>query len=179
MGRVQALGGAKNHIVVMPDADLTTTIPALLGSAFGNAGERCLAGSVAVAVGDAARNVLAPLCEQTRQLVVGPGDQAGVDVGRSSVPSTGIGLPTISTRGSPRAARSWSTGGPTCTARGSSRSDHPERREPLNDHRSGGTLWACAVGGPCPDAGGGDRAGEPDGARQHGRHFHAGRAGSP
>ena len=78
--RVQALGGAKNHIVVMPDADLTT-IPALLGSAFGNAGERCLAGSVAVAVGDAARNVLAPLCEQTRQLVVGPGDQAGVDVG--------------------------------------------------------------------------------------------------
>src|SRR5438876_952737 len=45
--RVQALGGAKHHIVVMPDADLTTTIPALLGSAFGNAGERCLAGSVA------------------------------------------------------------------------------------------------------------------------------------
>ena len=55
--RVQALGGAKNHIVVMPDADLTTTIPALLGSAFGNAGERCLAGSVAVAVGDAARQL--------------------------------------------------------------------------------------------------------------------------
>jgi malonate-semialdehyde dehydrogenase (acetylating)/methylmalonate-semialdehyde dehydrogenase len=79
--RVQALGGAKNHIVVMPDADLTTTIPALLGSAFGNAGERCLAGSVAVAVGDAARTFLDPLCEQTRQLVVGPGDQPGVDVG--------------------------------------------------------------------------------------------------
>jgi malonate-semialdehyde dehydrogenase (acetylating)/methylmalonate-semialdehyde dehydrogenase len=79
--RVQALGGAKNHIVVMPDADLTTTIPALLGSAFGNAGERCLAGSVAVAVGDATRLLLEPLCEQTRKLVVGPGDQAGVDVG--------------------------------------------------------------------------------------------------
>lgn len=79
--RVQALGGAKNHIVVMPDADLSTTIPALLGSAFGNAGERCLAGSVAVAVGDAARTLLEPLCEQTRQLVVGPGDQPGVDVG--------------------------------------------------------------------------------------------------
>src|SRR5713101_7914982 len=78
--RVQALGGAKNHIVVMPDADLATTIPALLGSAFGNAGERCLAGSVAVAVGDAARHFLGPLCEQTRQLVVGPGDQPGVDV---------------------------------------------------------------------------------------------------
>src|SRR5215475_9305859 len=79
--RVQALGGAKNHIVVMPDADLTTTIPALLGSAFGNAGERCLAGSVAVAVGDAAQRFLGLLCEQTRQLVVGPGDQPGVDVG--------------------------------------------------------------------------------------------------
>jgi malonate-semialdehyde dehydrogenase (acetylating)/methylmalonate-semialdehyde dehydrogenase len=79
--RVQALGGAKNHLVVMPDADLTTTIPALLGSAFGNAGERCLAGSVAVAVGDATRTFLDPLCEQTRQLVVGPGDQPGVDVG--------------------------------------------------------------------------------------------------
>jgi malonate-semialdehyde dehydrogenase (acetylating)/methylmalonate-semialdehyde dehydrogenase len=79
--RVQALGGAKNHLVVMPDADPTTTIPALLGSAFGNAGERCLAGSVAVAVGDAPRTFLDPLCEQTRQLVVGPGDQPGVDVG--------------------------------------------------------------------------------------------------
>jgi malonate-semialdehyde dehydrogenase (acetylating) / methylmalonate-semialdehyde dehydrogenase len=79
--RVQALGGAKNHIVVMPDADLTTTIPALLGSAFGNAGERCLAGSVAVAVGDAAQSFLDPLCAQARQLIVGPGDQPGVDVG--------------------------------------------------------------------------------------------------
>ena len=117
--RVQALGGAKNHIVVMPDADLTTTIPALLGSAFGNAGERCLAGSVAVAVGDATRNFLDPLCEQTRQLVVGPGDQPGVDVGRSSVLSTGTGSPTMSTRGSPRGPRSWSTAGPTCSARGS------------------------------------------------------------
>src|SRR5499426_201953 len=47
--RVQALGGAKNHIVVMPDADLKLAVPAILGSAFGNAGERCLAGSVAVA----------------------------------------------------------------------------------------------------------------------------------
>ncbi|HEY7492559.1 MAG TPA: CoA-acylating methylmalonate-semialdehyde dehydrogenase [Candidatus Tectomicrobia bacterium] len=79
--RVQALGGAKNHIIIMPDADLTTAIPALLGSAFGNAGERCLAGSVAVTVGDAARRVLDPLCAQARRLVVGPGDQPGVDVG--------------------------------------------------------------------------------------------------
>jgi malonate-semialdehyde dehydrogenase (acetylating)/methylmalonate-semialdehyde dehydrogenase len=79
--RVQALGGAKNHIVVMPDADLTVAVPALLGSAFGNAGERCLAGSVAVAVGAASQRLLEPLQVQTSALVVGPGDQPGVDVG--------------------------------------------------------------------------------------------------
>ncbi len=78
--RVQALGGAKNHIVVMPDADLDTAIPAILGSAFGNAGERCLAGSVAVAVGDAARFV-DRLSSSAQALTVGPGDRPGVDVG--------------------------------------------------------------------------------------------------
>jgi malonate-semialdehyde dehydrogenase (acetylating) / methylmalonate-semialdehyde dehydrogenase len=79
--RVQALGGAKNHIVVMPDADLAVAVPALLGTAFGNAGERCLAGSVAVAVGEASQRLLEPLRAQTSALVVGPGDQPGVDVG--------------------------------------------------------------------------------------------------
>src|SRR4029077_3114286 len=52
--RVQALGGAKNHLVVMPDADLPKTVEAIIGSAFGAAGERCLAGSVLVTVGDVA-----------------------------------------------------------------------------------------------------------------------------
>ena len=79
--RVQALGGAKNHLVVMPDADLDTAVPAIGGSAFGNAGERCLAGSVVVAVGDASRRLLEPLAEHATHLAVGPGDQAGVDVG--------------------------------------------------------------------------------------------------
>ena len=79
--RVQALGGAKNHIVVMPDADLELAVPAILGSAFGNAGERCLAGSVAVAVGEAARTLLSPLLTASSALRVGPGDQDGVDVG--------------------------------------------------------------------------------------------------
>ena len=50
--RVQAAGGAKNHIFVLPDADWDLAIPAIINSAFGNAGERCLAGSVAVAVGE-------------------------------------------------------------------------------------------------------------------------------
>jgi len=53
--RVQALGGAKNHLIVLPDADLARTVPALIGSCFGCAGQRCLAGSVLVAVGDAER----------------------------------------------------------------------------------------------------------------------------
>jgi malonate-semialdehyde dehydrogenase (acetylating)/methylmalonate-semialdehyde dehydrogenase len=79
--RVQALGGAKNHIVVMPDADPEITVPAILNSAFGNAGERCLAGSVAVAVGQAAERLLDPLRDAASKMVVGPGDQAGVQVG--------------------------------------------------------------------------------------------------
>jgi len=78
--RVQALGGAKNHIVIMPDADFETTIPAILGSAFGNAGERCLAGSVAVAVGEASR-ILEPLQAAAAALKVGPGDHPDSDVG--------------------------------------------------------------------------------------------------
>jgi malonate-semialdehyde dehydrogenase (acetylating)/methylmalonate-semialdehyde dehydrogenase len=79
--RVQALGGAKNHIVVMPDADPEIAVPAILNSAFGNAGERCLAGSVAVAVGKNPDRLLRPLADAASKLVVGPGDQAGVHVG--------------------------------------------------------------------------------------------------
>lgn len=79
--RVQALGGAKNHIVVMPDADPEVTVPAILNSAFGNAGERCLAGSVIVAVGRAADRLLEPLARAAASMVVGPGDQLGVQVG--------------------------------------------------------------------------------------------------
>jgi malonate-semialdehyde dehydrogenase (acetylating)/methylmalonate-semialdehyde dehydrogenase len=79
--RVQALGGAKNHIVVMPDADPEVAVPAILNSAFGNAGERCLAGSVAVAVGAAADRLLDGLKDAASKMVVGPGDEAGVQVG--------------------------------------------------------------------------------------------------
>lgn len=79
--RVQALGGAKNHVVVMPDADVDQALPAILNSAFGNAGERCLAGSVAIAVGDASKKFIEPLRVQVEQLVVGPGDRPGVQVG--------------------------------------------------------------------------------------------------
>ncbi len=79
--RVQALGGAKNYSIVMPDADLDVTVPALLESAFGNAGERCLAGSAIVAVGVIADELTAALCEGAQRLVVGPGDQPETQVG--------------------------------------------------------------------------------------------------
>jgi malonate-semialdehyde dehydrogenase (acetylating)/methylmalonate-semialdehyde dehydrogenase len=79
--RVQALGGAKNHLVVMPDADMPKTVEAIIGSAFGAAGERCLAGSVLVPVGDAAEPLLELLVKRTRALAVGDGSQAGVEMG--------------------------------------------------------------------------------------------------
>ena len=79
--RVQALGGAKNHLVVMPDADLPKTVDAILSSAFGAAGERCLAGSILVPVGAAAEPLLKLLVEKTKALSVGDGSEAGTDMG--------------------------------------------------------------------------------------------------
>jgi malonate-semialdehyde dehydrogenase (acetylating)/methylmalonate-semialdehyde dehydrogenase len=71
--RVQALGGAKNHAVVLPDADLEFTTNALIGAAYGSAGERCMAISAVVAVGPVADPLVAKLAEQARALRVGPG----------------------------------------------------------------------------------------------------------
>lgn len=79
--RVQALGGAKNHLVVMPDADLDTAVSALMGAAYGSAGERCMAISVAVAVGDVADALVEQLALKVRALRVGNGAQAGLDMG--------------------------------------------------------------------------------------------------
>jgi malonate-semialdehyde dehydrogenase (acetylating)/methylmalonate-semialdehyde dehydrogenase len=80
--RVQALGGAKNHMVVMPDADLDHAIDALMGAAYGSAGERCMAISVAVAVGpDTGDRLVAALAPKVKALRVGPGTEAGVDMG--------------------------------------------------------------------------------------------------
>jgi len=79
--RVQALGGAKNHLVVMPDADLPKSVEAIISSAFGAAGERCLAGSVLVAVGDVADPLLKMLAERVTAMKVGDGAEKGVDMG--------------------------------------------------------------------------------------------------
>ena len=71
--RVQALGGAKNHMVVMPDADLDQATDALMGAAYGAAGERCMAISVAEAVGDAGDRLIQKLAPRVQALKVGPG----------------------------------------------------------------------------------------------------------
>jgi len=80
--RCQALGGAKNSLVVMPDADLRVSVPAIMSSSFGAAGQRCLAGSVAVVVGDEARQdeVVGALRDAASELGTGPGDAEGVEV---------------------------------------------------------------------------------------------------
>jgi len=79
--RVQALGGAKNHMVVMPDADLDAACDALLGAAYGSAGERCMAISVAVAVGSAADALVERLAPRVRTLKIGEGHQAETEMG--------------------------------------------------------------------------------------------------
>ena len=79
--RVQALGGAKNHMVVMPDAVVDKTVSGIVSSAFGAAGQRCMAGSVVVTVGEAHERLLGPLAETTREMRVGNGADPDVAVG--------------------------------------------------------------------------------------------------
>ncbi|WP_435685957.1 CoA-acylating methylmalonate-semialdehyde dehydrogenase [Sedimenticola selenatireducens] len=80
--RVQALGGAKNHAVVMPDADLDNAVNALMGAAYGSCGERCMAISVVVCVGDTVADaVVGGLAEKLAHLKVGPGRESGSEMG--------------------------------------------------------------------------------------------------
>jgi malonate-semialdehyde dehydrogenase (acetylating) / methylmalonate-semialdehyde dehydrogenase len=79
--RVQALGGAKNHMVVMPDADLDQAIDALVGAGYGSAGERCMAISVAVLVGDVADKLIPRLAERARTLIVKNGMEPDAEMG--------------------------------------------------------------------------------------------------
>jgi malonate-semialdehyde dehydrogenase (acetylating)/methylmalonate-semialdehyde dehydrogenase len=79
--RTQALGGAKNHMVVMPDADLDQAVDALIGSAYGSAGERCMAISVGVLVGDVADKIMPRLAERARTLKIADGTVADAEMG--------------------------------------------------------------------------------------------------
>jgi malonate-semialdehyde dehydrogenase (acetylating)/methylmalonate-semialdehyde dehydrogenase len=79
--RVQALGGAKNHAIVLPDADLEFTADALIGAAYGSAGERCMAISAVVAVGAAADPLVGLLKKKAQAIKIGPGHVDGMDMG--------------------------------------------------------------------------------------------------
>jgi malonate-semialdehyde dehydrogenase (acetylating)/methylmalonate-semialdehyde dehydrogenase len=79
--RVQALGGAKNHMVVMPDADMEQAVDALIGSAFGSAGERCMAISLGVLVGEAADKIMPMLTRRTRELKIRNGVELDAEMG--------------------------------------------------------------------------------------------------
>ncbi len=79
--RVQALGGAKNHMIVMPDADLDQAVDALIGSAYGSAGERCMAISVAVLVGDVADRIVPRLAERAKALKIKNGMELDAEMG--------------------------------------------------------------------------------------------------
>ena len=79
--RVQALGGAKNHLVVMPDADLDQVADALIGAGYGSAGERCMAISVAVTVGDIADKLIAKLTEKVKDITIDQGLNEKADMG--------------------------------------------------------------------------------------------------
>jgi len=79
--RVQALGGAKNHAIVLPDADLDFATEAIIGAAYGSAGERCMAISAVVAVGDAGDALVGKLAARAKKIATGPGDRAGIEMG--------------------------------------------------------------------------------------------------
>ncbi|HYY09873.1 MAG TPA: CoA-acylating methylmalonate-semialdehyde dehydrogenase [Kineosporiaceae bacterium] len=79
--RVQALGGAKNHALVLPDADVDVAADAMVSAAYGSAGERCMALSVAVAVGDVGDRLVEAIALRLPKLVVGDGSQPGTDIG--------------------------------------------------------------------------------------------------
>jgi malonate-semialdehyde dehydrogenase (acetylating)/methylmalonate-semialdehyde dehydrogenase len=79
--RVQALGGAKNHMVVLPDADIDMAADAAVSAAYGSAGERCMAISVVVAVGNVADPLVAAIKQRLPKIQVGPGSEAGVEMG--------------------------------------------------------------------------------------------------
>ncbi|HUG08666.1 MAG TPA: CoA-acylating methylmalonate-semialdehyde dehydrogenase [Acidimicrobiia bacterium] len=79
--RVQALGGAKNHMVVLPDADIDLAADAAVSAGYGSAGERCMAISAVVAVGEAGDRLIEGVQGRIEKLTVGPGDQPGVEMG--------------------------------------------------------------------------------------------------
>ncbi len=179
--RVQALGGAKNFVVVMPDADLDRAIPIITESFYGCAGERCLAGSVLVPVGDAHRAARDRIVESARSLKVGDGIEAGVAMGpvisakhRERV--HGLHRPR-GLRGCRAAARRPADARARPRARLLRRADRLRRRVSRDDDRTRGDLRARRVDHAGQDARGSDRRHARASERQRDVHLHVERQG--
>ena len=111
--RVQALSGAKNHVVVLPDADLDRSVPAILSSAFGSSGERCLAGSVVVAVEPIGDELVRRLAEGVRGLRPGPAEEGGNSLGPLIRPEHAARVQDWVARGRAEGAEVVATGTPS------------------------------------------------------------------
>jgi hypothetical protein len=169
--RVQALGGAKNHLVVMPDADMPKTVEAIIGSAFGAAGERCLAGSVLVPVGDAAGPLLELLVKRTG-LAVGDGSQAGVEMGPLVTADHCQRVAGYIEKGVAEGATRWWTAARTSRRRLLPGSHDFRPCDAGDDHRARGDLRPGAFGDAREDARRRHRTGEPLALRQRHRDLH-------
>lgn len=191
--RVQAAGGAKNHLIIMPDADLDQSVRALAASAYGCAGQRCMAGSVAVAVGKVADPLVEELCNHAGALRVGPTDgNDQVDMGplirREHVERVAGYLDTASGEGATVALDGRSETGGDAFLLGPSVVDHVEPQMRLAQEEIFGPLLsviraddldaALEVGRQCP-YGNGASIFTRDGyaAREFKRHFNAGMIG--
>ena len=173
--RVQALGGAKNHLVVMPDANLEKSVEAIMSSAFGAAGERCLAGSVLVAVGEVAEPLLDLLVKKTRELRVGDGSKPDTDMGPLVTADHRKRVVGYIEKGVAEGAK------PLCDGRSAAgrwlfrRPDDFRQRASGHDHRARRDLRPGALGDPREVARRRDRPGQQLALRKHHVHLHVGR----
>ncbi len=173
--RVQALGGAKNHLVVMPDADMDKSVEAIMSSAFGAAGERCLAGSVLVPVGDVAEPLLDLLVSKAKALHVGDGMKDGIEMGPLVTGEHRDKVAGHIEKGVAEGAE------PLCDGRRDgwqergrllSRTHDFRFRDAADDHRERGDLRARAFRDSGKHAGRSDRSGEQFRIRQYDLDFH-------
>ena len=178
--RVQALGGAKNHMVVLPDADLDLAADAAVSAAYGSAGERCMAVSVVVAVGDVGDPLVDAVRLRLDKLVIGPGTDPPPRWGRSSPASTATGWRPTSAAATTPAPRSSSTGASTAWTATASSSGHPPRpRHPRHGRVPRRDLRAGALRGAGRLLRRGPRAHQRQPLRQRRRHLHPRRRRRP
>ena len=183
--RVQAHGGAKNHLIVLPDADLERSLPALIGSCFGSAGQRCLAGSVLVVVGDRARQdaVVDAFIRSAGELKLGDGLDDTATLCPVVNPKEEKRIRAAIERGVTEGARlrldGRSANRPPQAARLLHRADGLRRCDTGDVRRPGGDFWPGGERDARPGPGRGDHVDKPQPIRQHGLPLHAIRRSGP